>query len=75
MISAIELERGVAGAGIFGVIVGKLCHEKKPYSIVLLKVDKDSKIGFHRTILPFGLTVRLWVEGGKESLLNAEEIA
>ena len=75
MISAIELERYVAGAGIFGVVVGKFCHEKKPCLIILLKVDKGSKVGFHCIILPFGLTVCLWVEDGGESPLDAKEIA
>ena len=75
MIFAIELEKYVAGAGILGVIVGKLCHGKKPCSIILLEVDKDLEIGFHCAILPFGLTVCLWVEGSRESLLYDEKIA
>ena len=75
MISAIELEKYVADAGILGVVIGKLCHRKKPCLIILLKVDKGLKIGFHCAILPFGLTVRLWVEGGRESPLYAKEIA
>ena len=75
MISAIELEKCVAGAGILGIVVSELRHEKKPCLIILLKVDKGSKVGFHRIILPFGLTVCLWVEGGGEFLLDTEEIA
>ena len=74
MISIIELEKCVTGAGILGIIIGKLCHGKKPCPIILLKIDKGSKIGFHGTILPFGLTVRLWVEGDKEFPLDAKEI-
>ena len=75
MISAIELEKCVAGADILGVIVGKLRYKKKPYPIILLEVDEGLKVGFHGIILPFGLTVRLWVEGDEEFLLDAEEIA
>ena len=75
MISAIELKRCVANAGILGIVVSKLCHGKKPYPIILLEVDKGSEVGFYRTILSLSLAVRLWVEGGGESLLNAEEIA
>ena len=75
MISAIELKRCVAGAGILGVVVGEFCHGKKPCPIILLEVDKGSEVGFYRAILPFGLTVRLWVEDGGESSLYAEEIA
>ena len=64
----------MAGASIFGIIVSKLRHGKKPYPIILLEVDKGSKIGFYYTILSFGLTVCLWVEGGGDSPLNTEEI-
>ena len=74
MISVIELEKYVASIGIFGVIVGKLRHGKKPCPIILLKVDKNSKIGFYCTILPIGLTVRLWIESGRGFLFDAEEI-
>ena len=74
MISAIEFKRCVANAGILGIVVSKLRHGKKPCSIILLKVDKGSKVGFYHTILPFGLTVRLWIEGNGEFSLDAEEI-
>ena len=75
MIFAIELEKCVACAGILGVIIGKLRYGKKPCPIILLKVDEGLKVGFYYIILPFGLTVCLWVEGGGESPLDAEEIA
>ena len=75
MIFAIELEKCVASAGIFGIIVGKLRHGKKSCPIILLEVDKSSEVGFHPTILPLSLAVRLRMEGGRESLLDAEEIA
>ena len=74
MISAIELKKCVAGAGILGIVVSELRHGKKLCPIILLKVDKGSEVGFHRTILPLSLAVRLWVEGGRESPLDAEEI-
>ena len=74
MISAIELKRCVISIGIFGVVVGKLCYEKKSCSIILFEVDKSLKRGFHCTILPFGLTVCLWIKNGRKSLLDAEEI-
>ena len=57
MIFAIELESYVASTSIFGIIISKHYHGKKPYLIILLKVDKDSEIGFHYTILPFNLAV------------------
>ena len=64
----------MASAGILGIIVGKLYHGKKLCPIILLNIDESLKIGFYYTILPFGLTIYLWVEGGEESPLDAEEI-
>ena len=75
MISITELEKYVAGAGIFGVVVGKLHYGKKPCPIILLKVDKGSEISFHCTILPFRLVVYLQVEGGKKFPLDTKKIA
>ena len=65
----------MAGVGIFSVIVGKLRHEKKPYPIILLEVNKSPEVSFHRTILPLRLAVCLQVEGNKEFPLDAKEIA
>ena len=75
MISAIELENCMAGAGILGIVVSKLRHGKKSCPIILLEVDKSLEVGFHHTILPLSLAVRLQVEGGEESPLDAKEIA
>ena len=75
MISAIELEKCVAGAGIFGIVVSELRHRKKPCPIILLKVDKDLEKGFYYTILPLNLALCLQVEGGGESPLDAKKIA
>ena len=63
MISAVELERRETGASILGVIVGKLSYRSEPGPIILLEVDKGSKIGLHRAILPLSLAVYLRVEG------------
>ena len=75
MISAIELKKYVAGTGIHGIVVCKLCYEKKLYLIILLKLNKDLEVSFYHVTLPFCLTVRLWVEGDKKSPLNVEKIA
>ena len=74
MISAIEFKKYIAGVGILGVIIGKLYHKKKLCLIILLKVDKDLEVSFHCAILPFGLTVCLWIKGGEESPLDAKKI-
>ena len=74
MISAIELKKCVAGAGILGVIVGKLYYKKKPCPIILLQVDKNLEISFYCTILLLYVVVRLQVEGSGKFALNAKEI-
>ena len=70
MISTIELEKRVTGAGIFGVSVSKLRHKKKSYSIILFKIDEGQKVGFYCAILPLNLAVCLRVEDGREFLLD-----
>ena len=60
----------MTGAGVLGIVIDKLCHEKKPCTIILNKVDESLEIGFYCTILPFGLPVRLRVESGSEFLLD-----
>ena len=49
----------MADTNIFGIVIGKICHEKKSYPIILLKINKISEIGFYYAILLFGLTVYL----------------
>ena len=74
MISAIELKRCVAGVSILGIVISKLYHKKKPYSIILLEVNKGLEISFYCTILPLSLAVCLWLEGGGKFPLDAKEI-
>ena len=70
----IELEKCMTDTGIFSIIIGKLPYRKKPYPIILLKVDKSLEVGFYYAILHFGLTVRLLIKDGRKSPLNAKEI-
>ena len=69
-----KLKKCVANASILGIIIGKLHYEKKPSSIILLKVVKSLEVGYHYAILPFVLTVHLWMRRGGESSLDAKEI-
>ena len=59
MISAIELEKRVTSASIFGIIIDKFRYRKKPCPVILYEINKSSKIGFYYTILSFNLTIRL----------------
>ena len=64
----------MANASILSIVVSKLRHGKKSYPIILLKVDKSLEVGFHGTIMPLNLAIRLQVKDGGEFLLDAEEI-
>ena len=64
----------MADAGIFCIVVGKLCYKKKSCPIILLEVDKSLEVSFYYIILPLSLTIRLRVEGNKEYPLDAKEI-
>ena len=75
MIFAIELEKYVAGASIFDIVISKLCHKKKSCLIILLKVDKSSEVSFYYTILSLSFAVCLWIKGGREFLLDVKKIA
>ena len=70
MISEVELKRHVSGASILGIILSKLCHKQKPCPVILLKVDKSPKVGFHRAILPLSLNVYLRVKSNEKSLFD-----
>ena len=63
IISLVKLKRYIANVDIFGIIISKFCHKKKLYLIILFKVDKSSKIGFHCGILLFNLIIYLKIEG------------
>ena len=60
--------------GIFAVIIDKFRHRKKPYSIILLKVNKNSEISFYYTILALSFVICLQVESNKKSMLDIKEI-
>ena len=57
IIVAIELEKYIAGNGIFGIIISKFCYKKKLYLIILFKVDKSSKVNFYCASLPLNLSI------------------
>ena len=54
-----ELTRRMANTSIFNFIINKFCFKKKLYLIILLKIDKNLKIGFHYAILSLVVAVCL----------------
>ncbi len=63
VVATIEFERGMIGAGIFGIIVGKFRHWQQFCPIILLPIDKWSEVRFYHTVLSLDLTICLRVEG------------
>ena len=61
----------MTGAGILGIIIGKLRHGEEICPIILLEIDKGLGVGFYCSIVPFGLPVRLEIESNGEFLLDA----
>ena len=62
MIFVIELKKCMANASIFYIIMGKFCYWEKSCSVILFKVNKNSKVDFYHTILPLGLAIYLKIE-------------
>ena len=75
MESAVKLKKCMVSISILGVIIGKLRHEKKLCLIILLDVNKGLEVDFHHAILPFILSLCLWVKDDREFMLDTKEIA
>ena len=75
MIATIHLEKCMTGARVIDIIIRELGYCEEPGLIVLLEIDKSLEVGFHGTVLPFGLAVGLRIEGGEKPTLHAEEVA
>lgn len=74
MIAIVELKKHIAIACIFSIIVSKFNHKKELNLIILLVVNKVPEVGFYYMILSLIFAVNLRIKGGKEFLLNFEEI-
>ena len=57
MIFAIKFKKYMANASVLGIIISKLSYWQKLYLIILLKIDKNSKLSFYCTILLLDLVV------------------
>ncbi len=62
MEAAVQLERSVAAAGVFRIVIGEFRYRQQLSPVVLLKVDEGPEIGFHRAFLPLYLAICLRVE-------------
>ena len=57
IIAIIRLEKFLLNAGIFNIIVYKLSYWQELYLIILVKIEKDSKIYFYYSILILDLAI------------------
>ena len=75
MKAAIEFKRRVAGAGVFGIVLGKLSHWQEPYPVILFPVYECSEVCLYYAFLPFCLAIDLRMESCRESSLDFQKIA
>ena len=57
IIATIELKKYILNTSFFSIIIYKLNYWQKFYLVILLKVDKNSKIHLYYTMLTFELIV------------------
>lgn len=75
IVVAIELERCIMSICILCIIVYKFCYEQESYLVILLSVDKNMRVRFHGTVLPFGLAIFLRIEDYRKLLLDVKKVA
>lgn len=59
---------------IFSIVISKLGYGQEPSSIILLKINKGSKISLYSAILLLRLAVDLQIKGGEKFLFNVKKI-
>ena len=75
MVFIIQLETYVTNISILSIIICKFHYLSNSSSVIMLKVDKGSKISFYNTILLFSLTVSLKVEYGRQPAFYITKVA
>lgn len=58
----------MANIYICNMIINKFCDQLELYLIILLKVNKNSKINFYYNFLFFSLVIYLKIKDGKNKL-------
>lgn len=61
------------GASAFYMIISKFSYWQDPSLVILLIINKNTKISFYNTVLSFDLAISLRIKSHKESLLNFQE--
>ena len=64
----------MTAACISNIIVNQLGYSSEPGPIILLKINKGSKVCFYYTVLLLSLTVRLRLQYGSKPSFDAKEV-
>ena len=75
MIAAVQLKKYIVNTSIFDFVINKLSNLQELYLIILVKINKNSKLHFYNTILFFYLLISLRVKNNKKFLLNIKKVA
>lgn len=62
------------GASIFDIIIHKYNYCHKSSLIILFTINKGSKLGLYRAVLPLYPTVCLRIKSGKEAVLDFDKV-
>ena len=63
--AGVEQERSLLCGRVDMVVVGELCEQKEVIPVILSFPDEDAYILFQFLVNPFGLSVGLWMIGGR----------
>ncbi len=74
IVATFKHKRYMASTRIFYIIVGKFNYWEEPGLIILLVIDKSSKINFYHTILSLGFAINLMIKGNKKCLLDFQKV-
>lgn len=74
MIITIQFKEYIISARFSNIIIYKLYYKWEFNLVILLEIDKNSKIRFYKTILLLSLTISLKVESDEKFLLNTKEV-
>ena len=56
---------------IFDISISRFSYLKKLFLVILLKMNKNSKVAFYCNIFSFGLIIYLRIKSDKKLLFNA----
>lgn len=71
----VKCKKYISSTGNPSIIEFKFYYQYKPYSIILVKVDKNSKVYYYDIVLIFCLIIDLEIKSGKLLALDFKKVA